>query len=211
LLFNFLILNYMKKILENIKWWLVFWFTALVVLVAWWLIYATLNFSDLKTVSEWDTLTAESWNKVVEAINALKEESNTNLNTLNSINTNLNTLSWTIASITTTLPSAPSANWQVSFGWRYYKVLSGTYNWVDAMTTCIGLWSGRKIPSILELYYMYLNKSFITSLGTSRYWGSDVWGNSDINYGALFSMSIGSWSYNDIITTTNGYVVCIHD
>jgi hypothetical protein len=202
----------MKKILENIKWWLIFWFTALVVLIAWWLIYATLNFPDLKTVSEWDTLTAESWNKVVEAINALKEESNTNLNTLT---TNLNTLSWTVASITTTLPPTPNVDSQVSFGWRYYKILSGR-NRINAITGCAGLWTGRRLPSTWELYYIYLNKASITSIRSdSAYWSCDVsWNYSDgdndyYNYAMILSMSDGSWGSTNI--PNNFSVVCLYD
>jgi hypothetical protein len=54
----------MKEILKNIKWWLIFWFSAIIIMFIWWFVYATLTWTwqnpDNLEVNVWQTLTA-SW------------------------------------------------------------------------------------------------------------------------------------------------------
>lgn len=70
---------------NNIKWWLIFWFTALLVFFVWWIVYSAFNPIKINEVSSWQLLSAQKWNELVANINTLNEEfknlsfNNTNL------------------------------------------------------------------------------------------------------------------------------------
>jgi hypothetical protein len=208
----------MKKILGNIKSWLVIWLTIIITLICWWLLYASLTFQDLHEVNGWDTLTSQKWNEMVTAINSIKSE-------INTISSSLDTLSGTVYSISLSTPTAPSS-YDVVYDWKYYKSFWATkMNWDNAfgstasgavLNGCLSLWKGWKLPDMSELRELYRAKtaepSHFTALNlqSGRYWSNDsFW--SDSYYRSALILNMSNGARDNFPKTDNGYVVCVHD
>jgi hypothetical protein len=210
----------MKKILENFKSWIVIWCGILITLIIWWVLYATLTFEDLPEVTSWDTLTSQSWNDLINAVNLLKAETN-------AISSYVDSLNETINSIDMALPNAP-VSYDVLYNWKYYKSFWTTkMTWDSAFGSsltsansngCPSLGEGWRLPIMWELRDLYrakiANSSYFTTLNLQNdYYWADGNNNLTSSYG----------TYADILDMGNGaywfsnrrdrklYVVCIHD
>jgi hypothetical protein len=197
----------MNKILENIKSGFVIWFTALFVMITWWVIYATLSntWTEPEEVSTWNPLTAGLWNNTQSNIKNLWER-------VWGVENNLNTLSWTVASLQSS-SNVPNVEWQVKFRNKYYKSWWDTkYIWTDAKTYCDNLWIGRRLSSNWDLEYIYDNKSSLSALSlqsSSYYWSDDLFYDSDGNSSRVLSMNNATVHTYPI--TYSYHVICIHD
>lgn len=197
----------MKNIFENVKWGAIFWITALVVMILWRSVYASVNNNwtnpnDLQATS-WSPLTASWWNAILSNQNALS-------GAINDIQTQINTLptSW--------LPS-----WVVVSGWKAFATDTTKRTWFDANKYCWNLttisqtiWIWR-IASLSELLSIYKNKSGLISLAlqSGNYW-SDTFYHGYAAYSGydgnrVVNMSNGSTWYYGISDTY--YVLCIYD
>jgi hypothetical protein len=206
----------MNKTLENIKSGFVIWFTALFVMITWWVIYAMLNntWTEPEEASTWSPLTAELWNDTQSNIKYLWEKVWGIESTTSTLTTNLNTLSWTVANLQSSSSNVPNVSWQVKFRNKYYKSWwDTTYTWTNAKAYCDNLWTGWRLPSSWDLRYIYDNKSSLGSLSlqtSSYYWSDELYYESGTNNGArVLDMNNGSL-YGDSITYSH-YVVCVHD
>ena len=115
----------MKKNVENIKSWALFWLSAFIVLLLWAITYSALENvwtpNQNLVVEEWATLTSDSWNKILGNIESLNTK----------IDTNINEVNWKIDDIKNN--NKPNYSWNDQFITESYKLV---WNWNASTWNC---------------------------------------------------------------------------
>jgi hypothetical protein len=186
--------NTFYKLLENIKWWLIFWFSALFIVILWLSVYALVN--DVWTTPDeleahsWSVLTSEAWNKILSNQNALSGA----IVNLSATQTFVAPANAIVAFYLETCPSGWNpADWSNStpdLRWTFIRWLNWNKNWRDISRN---LWDYQEdtfqwFATLTENNMHYGGRwwQYLTALssGNQKYWREYSFpvSNPDVNY-----------------------------
>jgi hypothetical protein len=158
----------MKKIMENLKSWVIIWVWFLITIIIWWIAYTA--WINMPQVNSWEPLKASSWNELLNNMELLR-------------NSQTVPAWWVLAFNLKNCPSgwipADGTNWTPDLRWEFIRWLDNG-KWIDK-NRVLGSWQEDSIESHnhgFNGWYLQFDMSNISSwTPLLRWWANSTTSN----------------------------------